>query len=362
MEAQAMQKEDWTLRNWTQDRTEATASHLRSTVSGSPTTAASPETKSGAAGGAGNQRVPSRRRSRYVRDPKPVVLTPASLRLLETVATYRLVSLPQLVRLSDLSAKATQRAMRTLFDAGLVEIVAASRAALAEPGDPNDASLLFGSAPNIYSSSRTGIRLLDTHGLAEGLVPTPLYGPKNALLLRHELGVRDTRIFLELAARRHPGQAVKAWHDGPEAALDLRRDQAPKTVRPDAWFVYRLGQQERRELVLVGLVEYDRATERGERRWAEKLAAYRHLFSGPRLRDALGYDQARILVVCPTVTRRETLADMVARHAEPALGQRFWLTTQAALERPNLSVPIWQRPGNPMLHPLLATTLLNPAL
>lgn len=287
-------------------------------------------------------------------------MTPASLQLLETVATYRLISLPQLVQLSGLSAKATQRAMRTLFDAGLVEIVAAPRAALAEPGDPNDASLLFGSAPNIYIPARAGIRLLDTHGLAEGLATTPPYGPKNALLLRHELGVRDTRIFLELAARRHPGQTVKAWHDGPEAALDLERDQVPKTVRPDAWFVYRLGEQEHRELVLVGLVEYDRATERGERRWAEKLAAYRHLFSGSRLRYALGYDQARVLVICPTIARRETLADMIARHAEPALGQRFWLTTHAALERPDLSASVWQRPGSRMLHPLLATTLLEP--
>ncbi len=296
---------------------------------------------------------PARRRSRYVRDPRSAVLTPTALRLLESVAAYRLVSLPQLVRLGDLSPKAAQRAMRTLFDAGLVEIVAAPRAALAEPDDPNDASLLFGSAPNIYVVTRAGIRFLDAHGLTDLLEPAPNYGPKNALLLRHELGVREVRVWLELSARRHSGQAVKAWHDGPEAAIGLGRTQAPKTVRPDAWFVYRLGEREGQELVLTGFLEFDRATERGERRWAEKLAAYSALLSGPRLREVTGYVNARILVVCPSAARREALADLIARQADPSLAQRFWMAVGSALERPDLARSVWQRPGSETLRPLI---------
>ena len=298
------------------------------------------------------------RRSRYVRDPRAAILTPISLRLLEYVATFRLVSLPQLVRLGEQSAKATQRAMRTLFDAGMVDIVAAPRAALAEPGDVNDASLLFGSIPNVYVPARAGIQFLHTHGLAERLSLPPSYGPKNALLLRHELGIRDARIFLELAARGHEGQALKAWHDGPEAHIPLGRTQPPKTARPDAWFVYRLGQHKGREAVLVGCLELDRATERGERHWAEKLVAYRSLFSGDRLREATGYVNGRILVVCPDARRRERLADLVAERADPELALRFWLADRTVLDRPGLNSPVWRRPGGGLLQPLVSAALL----
>lgn len=327
-----------------------------------PTTAASAEA-------GGKERPPARRRSRYVRDPSAAVLTPASLGLLETVASFRLVSLPQLVRLGGvtpvsvsptrLSPKATQRAMRALFDAGLVDVIAAPRAALAEPGDANDSSLLFGSAPNVYSPTRAGIKLLDTHGLTDGLDPPPGYGPKNALLLRHELGVRDVRVWLTLAARRSPGQAVKAWHDGPEAVIALGQAQAPKVVRPDAWFVYRLGRQAGREAVLVGLLEFDRATERGERRWAEKVAAYRSLFSGPRLREATGYANGRVLVVCPTARRRERLAALIAELAGPALAGRFWLIERTRLEEPGFAPSAWQRPGSQVLQPLVPASLFS---
>ena len=275
------------------------------------------------------------------------------------MASYRLVSLPQLVRLEVLSPKGTQRAMRALFDAGLVDVVAAPRAALAEPGDANDASLLFGSAPNIYVPARAGIRLLDAHGLADALEPPTSYGPKNALFLRHESGVRDVRIWLELAARRHPGQAVKEWHDGPEAIIDLGQTQQPKTVRPDAWFIYRLGEQGGREAVLAGLAEVDRATERGGRRWSEKLAAYSVLFAGPRLRETTGYVKARVLVVCSTEARRAGLADLIARTAEPSVAERFWLAERSALGQPDLSLGTWYRPGNSAPCSLVPAALLQ---
>ena len=321
-----------------------------------PRTAASAETD------ATTRRPAAQRRSRYVRDPKAAVLTPFSLRLLEYVAAFRLVSLPQLVRLGGAAPKATQRAMRTLFDAGLVDIVAAPRAALAEPGDANDASLLFGSIPNVYVPTRAGIRLLDAHGLADALDSPPSYGPRNALFLRHELGVRDVRIWLELSARRRPGQAVKVWHDGPEAVLALERAQAPRAVRPDAWFVYRLGEQAGREAVLVGLLEFDRSTERGERRWAEKLAAYGALFSGPGLRQSVGYANGRVLVVCPDARRRERLADMIRENAGQAVAERFWLAERAVTDLPDLARPLWQRPGGPHLHPLVPVGVLQSGL
>lgn len=301
----------------------------------------------------------AQRRSRYVREPRPAVLTPASLRLLEYVAVFRLVSLPQLVRLGEQSPKATQRAMRTLFDAGLVDIVAVPRAALAEPGDANDASLLFGSAPNVYVPACAGIKFLNKHHLSDDLDPPPSYGPKNALFLRHELGIRDVRVFFALAARRHPDQAVKCWQDGPEAIIDLERVQVPKTVRPDAWFVYRLGERDGREAVLACFLELDRATERGERRWQEKLVAYGALFAGGRLRGATGYVNARVLVTCPTEGRRKQLAELIGRAAGLELARRFWLSADSFQDPPSLTAPVWQRPGSLSLQPLVPPALMD---
>ena len=103
-------------------------------------------------------------------------------------------------------------------------------------------------------------------------------------------------------------------------------------MRPDAWFVYRLG-----ERVLVGLLEYDRGTERGDGRWRDKLIAYDALFAGPRLRETTGYVNARVLVVCPAERRRDRLADLIGSHAPEGLAARFWLAAQTVLDRPDLA-------------------------
>jgi len=290
--------------------------------------------------------------------------------MLRFLAELRFLSLPQIARLccpaarQDLSEKRARRHMRALFDGGLVDVLPVSRAALSPPGAPNDASLLYGSAPNVYAPTARALETLHQSGLVDNQGAgrmKPGYGPKNSLFLAHELGVRDVRVWLELAARRHGDQAVKEWHDGPEAAIDLGRTQAPKTLRPDAWFVYRLGEREGRDLVLVGFVEFDRATERGERRWSEKLDAYRSLFSGPRLRETTGYVQARVLVVCPTAARRRNLADLIARKAEPPVADRFWLAESALLDRPELPSSMWQKPGSRVLQPLVSAGLVQQA-
>jgi len=206
----------------------------------------------------------SARRRRYARSPSQAVLTPLTpvrVEMLRFLAELRFLSLPQIARLccpaarQDLSEKRARRHMRALFDGGLVDVLPVSRAALSPPGAPNDASLLYGSAPNVYAPTARALETLHQSGLVDNQGAgrmKPGYGPKNSLFLAHELGVRDVRVWLELAARRHGDQAVKEWHDGPEAAIDLGRTQAPKTLRPDAWFVYRLGEREGRDLVLVG--------------------------------------------------------------------------------------------------------------
>lgn len=309
-----------------------------------------------------DRKLVARRRSRYIRDAASApALTPPRWRLLQAVADYGLISRPQLARLCGPSEKSVQRGARALFDGGLVDIVAVPRAALAEPGQANDASLLFGSAPNIYVPTRAGLRLLHEHGLIEAPRPVPAYGPRNGLFLRHELALRDVRLWLDLTARPDVGQALEVWRDGVEALIDLGRAAPPRAVRPDAWFVYRLpGPKGGRSAVLAGAVELDRGTERGASRWGEKVAAYEALFAGRHWAVTTGYVNGRVLIVCPDERRHVWLARFLREHAPSEMWPRFWLTTRSMLTRPDLGAAAWRQPGSDLLRPLVPAELLAP--
>ncbi len=305
---------------------------------------------------------PARRR-RYARSPAEalcVSLTPVRLEILRFLADLRFLSLPQIARLccpsprQELAEKSARRQMRILFDAGLVDVLPVSRAALSPAGLPNDASLLYGSAPNIYAPTALGLETLSRAGLMEkpdAARKKPAYGPKNSLFLAHELAVRDVRVWLELVAREG-GYELEQWRDSEAAAINFDRDQPPLTVRPDAWFVLRLGQ-----VVLVGLVEVDRGTERGDRRWREKLDAYAALFAGGCLPGVTGYINARVLVLTPSQVRRDALARFIAAQMRESslstgLAERFWLADQSLLTEGDLAKQLWRRPGSDALWPL----------
>ncbi|MBB6053963.1 hypothetical protein HNQ39_005810 [Armatimonas rosea] len=242
--------------------------------------------------------------------------------------------------------------MRQLFDAGLVEVVAVSRAALAPEDAPADETLLYGSAPNLYVPTTAAVRALvelgivDSRYLGHGY---PTYSPKNGLFLRHELLVRDVRVWLEGMASQEVGKTLR-WEDGTGAALELGEKL---TLKPDAWFVFEITQKER-PLVLVGLVEVDRGTERGKTRWAEKLTRYHALFSSDKLLEHTGYKNARVLVLCPDDARRERLAALIAELAgDERLAGKFWLITVPALNQTGLHDPQWQVVGQTSLRTLL---------
>jgi len=150
------------------------------------------------------------------------------------------------------------------------------------------------------------------------------------------------------------------WRDGEAAAIGLDRERAPLAVRPDAWFVLRLGRA-----VLVGLVEVDRGTERGDRRWGEKLDAYAALFAGGRLPAVTGYVNARVLVLTPDARRRDALTGLLAERAQEtgaAAGVgRFWLAERSVLEGAELTAPAWRRPGCDGLCPLVTDETLAQA-
>lgn len=298
---------------------------------------------------------PVSRTSRYRRctTAKPLVaLTPIKRKLLRFLVECRVLSLPQLISLGQLSPKGTRRQMRQLFDAGLVEVVAVSRAALAPEDAPADATLLYGSAPNLYVPTTAAVRTLvelgivDSRYLGHGY---PAYSPKNGLFLRHELLVRDVRVWLEGMASQEVGKTLR-WEDGTGAALELGEKLA---LKPDAWFVFEIAQKER-PLVLVGLVEVDRGTERGKTRWAEKLTRYHALFSSDKLLEHTGYKNARVLVLCPDDARRERLSALIAELAgDDRLAGKFWLITVQTLSQTGLHDAGWLIAGQMQLCALL---------
>lgn len=328
------------------------------------------------------------RRGRYTRSSEgsPLTLTPQKQALLRFLGECRLFSLPQLARLCCPSEQSARRHLRELFDAGLVDIVAVSRSALSPAATTNDASLLHGSAPNLYVPTRAGLESLVHAGLLSRDAlrrPATALGPKNSLFLAHELAVRDARVWLETNVAGHPPRGVLKWRDGTDAHLLLQSGVVRSDfARPDAWFVYQIGwhqnasgenfskQTDSREgceplpLVLVGLVEVDRGTERGNVRWSEKLDDYRALFGGNALRSATGYRNARVLVTVPDARRRDSLADLLLtlirdKGHPPNLRERFWLAEHESIRNGALDASVWRRPGDPTLRPLLSAELLS---
>lgn len=332
---------------------------------------------------------PAARRGRYARSSEgsPLTLTPQKQALLRFLGECRLFSLPQLARLCCPSEQSARRHLRELFDAGLVDIVAVSRSALSPAGTTNDASLLHGSAPNLYVPTKAGLESLVHAGLLSRDAlrrPVTALGPKNSLFLAHELAVRDARVWLETNAAGHPPRGVLRWCDGTDAHLPLQPGVIKSdSARPDAWFVYQIGwhqnasgenfseqtdSHERSEplpLVLVGLVEVDRGTERGSTRWAEKMTDYRTLFGNKEvLRATTGYRNARVLIFVPDARRRDSLSELIAAQIRergfPAqLLERFWIAEHSLLLGGGFGEAAWRRPGVPNLSPLLAAEMLG---
>lgn len=286
------------------------------------------------------------RRRRFVPAPasQPTGLGGQHMLALGLVGQAGIISLPQLARALDISAKKARRIMRALFDAGLVTLVAVTRAAFVDLGTRPDPQLALGSAPNVYVLSRTGARLLAKQDGASSPAADP---PTGSVYIAHELAVTDALIWLLRLPKGTTAELLR-WHRGGEAIFDLGRSQPPLTARPDAWFVCRLG-----ERFLVGLVEADQGSERGLVRWSQKLAAYRLLFGSDVLKKTCGFSKARVLVLVPSARRRSSLAHLVYTEAEAPLAECFWFTERSALETGGLEAPIWERPGSPALVPLI---------
>ncbi|GDX41350.1 hypothetical protein LBMAG21_16420 [Armatimonadota bacterium] len=299
---------------------------------------------------------PPERRRRYERQKalNPFAWTPLKRQFMRYVAEFEVISLPQLTALSGLAPKQARRHARDLFDGGFIENVALPRAVLADSGETNDARLLYGSAPNVYVLSKAGARVAYEEGWTKSQTPPRKYGPQNSLFLAHELAIRDVRVWLERTAREREEWNLLRWEDGAEAYFDMKERDAPCILRPDGWFVFQLGSAR-----LVGIVEVDRGTERGDKRWKEKLLAYDSLYHSPCLKTTTGYDNARILTFAPTERRRDALANLIARHAKADMTPRFWFADTKALQEPGFAYEGWRQAGKDGLSALLPPSAMG---
>ena len=94
-------------------------------------------------------------------------ITPLKVKLLLHIAECQMLSTPQLLALSGYTKKSAYKHLRDLLDHGLIAIIGVPRASLAPLEAGNDSGLLFGSAPNIYVATKTGLRLLYDAGLID---------------------------------------------------------------------------------------------------------------------------------------------------------------------------------------------------
>lgn len=281
------------------------------------------------------------RRRLFERGEPEHPLTGYKIRLLECIADLEIAIPAQLSARTGMSGQAVRKHLRDLFDLGLVERMGVHRSALADP-EENDTSLLYGRAPTIYTLSKEGGRVL---GVA---VKTPSYGPRNAVLLAHELGARDFRVWLELVAKDYGHPGIVSWLMGSEAIVGR--------ARPDARFVYQF-----KGVRLLGLLEIDRGTETLTR-WKEKFSQYAPLLTpgSTALKEATGESRGRVLVVTPNEKRRAGIADVIWSCLDKARiePERYWITVRSSLGNRDLAAPVWQVPELEGLQPLVPEQLL----
>lgn len=296
------------------------------------------------------------RRKLFERGAPEHPLTPLTLSRLRLVAELQPLTVFQLADVVGCSERAARDTLRILFHHGLVARAGVPRAALAAPDEPNDARLLYGRAPTIYTLTRDGLHMLSATGRCgkdEYAVPER-YGPKNWLFLAHELGIRDVRGWLARVGRAYPAHpGLLSWAMGKVAWVEMGPGQQ---VRPDARFAYGLGGN-----TLFRFVEVDRGTERAPARWEDKFHRYMELLPDrERMREATGYEMGRVLVLAPDAHRREQLWEWLSgwTAGQEDAQDRFWIAERTVLAGTDLDAQSWRVAGRTNLLPLVPVALL----
>jgi hypothetical protein len=252
--------------------------------------------------------------------------TPRDLDVLDDLASYRFLSLPQVAALHFPSCGAASVRMRRLHAAGL-----ATRVFM--PVRPFDRSVA-----TIYALAGRGALLLAPRH--NGVRPRHLTARehRSALFLDHTLRRNDVRVCLELLNRSHRALQLLSWRQSPEevrasAEVRLGRGRTQRVpIVPDGYFavLWRGRAQSFCLEIDMGTVAPDRM-----------LARYRAYWTWWRTGGAAGkYGLAplRVLTMTTTASRLATLRRLA--EAAPERGrQRSHLFWFALLDRANIANP-----------------------
>lgn len=255
-----------------------------------------------------------------------VYITERDLQVLQALAEYRFLSIPQLSALYFPTKGATEARLRRLSGAKLVVKVFM-------PARPYDRRTV-----TIYALGAPGARLLLPH--TEGVRPRHLspHEQRSGLFLDHTLRRNDLRICLELLSRRPGILRLVLWQQlAPEVkaraeVLTRGRQHERVTVIPDGCFLLWVNGQ-----LHAFAVEIDMGTV-SLKRMAVRYQAY---FAWWRAGEAARrYPHASFRVLTLTTTPRRLEALRKAATAAPCAGQRgsglFWfaLLAVADIEEP----------------------------
>lgn len=244
-------------------------------------------------------------------------LTPLKLSYLSHIAHLNICTSLQLAAFTGTSYKATRGHTLDLSRHGMA--------------DSSMIPVSTGTSPLIYRLSKKGARHLDV----------PLYPCPADLFMRHELEIRDVRVWLERIRRRYEHEALRLW----------KVDEAARIadVRPDAVFVYPL-----KGVKLTGLLEVDRGTE-SLKRWQAKFDMYATMMRRGDLKAAIGEDRGRVLVVTPDEKRRDAIVKVLSGMLTQAKIERdrFWVTKRSSLAKEDLTEAVWRVPEGGELRALV---------
>jgi hypothetical protein len=170
-----------------------------------------------------------------------------------------------------------------------------------------------------------GVLLADARGERRRLLTT------SDLFLHHELGLVDIRLAFER------GTTVSQWLSaGDIVGLNLG-------LVPDAFVEYAVG-----GLTFCAFLEYDRGTETLGR-LERKVRAYLDLAFSGRFERAFSRKFFRALFITDSPARLGTISRMAARLTDRVVR----LATLADLVAAGPLAPIWRRPGESTLEPLI---------
>jgi len=264
--------------------------------------------------------------------PPPLQLTERDVRILDTVAAYRLLTREQIQRLlfAPTGTTAAKRRLMLLYQSGLL-----GRIALPLRN-------AFGAARAVYYIERAGLDVLSLHGEETTDRALPAKHPSSEIFLEHALDTADVRIAFELACREK--SYTFAWTD----ETQLRRDgvhvrmEGTATTRaasiiPDGFFTITAGG------VTDGFaVEIDRASVSGDR-MKNRFGAYGSWAANPVLQPALPCDSLRVLIVVTSDARDHHRVERLKSWTEAEGGRSlFWFAGRDALASTNIiDAPVW---------------------